>query len=104
MTINFFGSRQNRRVGRVRGNKSIFNLGLSARSGLGCQLEEHARHVKPGALNRAEAGGHLSQFPVKEPGGAWLEPLWPNRRARFGPQCIAFWSSPHPSPGAYKRE
>ena len=30
---------------------------LSARSGLQCQLEEHARHVKQGAPNHAEAGG-----------------------------------------------
>ena len=29
--------------------------------------------------------------------------LWPNRGAGFGPQRIAFRSSPHPSPGAYKR-
>ena len=76
---------------------------LGARSGPGGRLGEHAPHVKLGAPSRAEAGGHLSQFPVPEPGGAWLGPLWPNRGAVFGPQHIAFRSSPHPSPGVYKR-
>ena len=77
---------------------------LSARSGPGSQLEEHARRVKPRAPDHAEAGGNLSQFPVPEPGGAWLESLWPNIGVEFGPQHVVFWSSPHPSPGDYKRE
>ena len=41
--------------------------------------------------------------PVSGP-GAWLELLWLNRGAAFGPQRVAFQSSSHPSPGAYKRE
>jgi len=59
-------------------------------------------YVESGALTRAETGGNR-QFPVLEPGRAWLWPLWPNRGAGFGPQSVAFWSSPHPLPGAYKR-
>jgi len=51
----------------------------------------------------AEAGRQLSRFLVPEPGRAWLGPLWPNRGADFGPQRVAFWSSPHPSHRAYKR-
>ena len=43
------------------------------------------------------------QFPALEPGKAWLGPLWPNNGAGFGLQQVAFGSSPHPSPGAYKR-
>ena len=58
-------------------------------------------HVKSGALRRAKADQHLSRFPVPEPGRAGLGPLWPNRGAGFGSQCIVFRSSPHPSP--YKR-
>ena len=77
---------------------------LSARSGPECQLEEHARHVQPGAPNHTEASGHLSRFPIPEPGEAWIELLWPNRGAGFGPQHIAFRSEPRASPGAYKRE
>ena len=58
---------------------------LCAGSGPGCQLEVRTCHVKSGAPSHAEAGGNLSWFPVLEPGGAWLEPLWPNRGAEFGP-------------------
>ena len=60
-------------------------------------------HFKSGALSRAEAGRHLSRFPVPEQGGAGLGPLWPNRGAGFWPQHVAFRSSAHPSSGAYKR-
>ena len=74
---------------------------LGARSGLACQRA--CPNVKSGALSRAEARSHLSRFLVPEPGGAWLGPLWPNRGAGFGPQRVAFRSSPQPSPGAYKR-
>ena len=52
-------------------------------------------HVKSGAPSRAEAGRHLSQFPVMEPGRAWLGPLWPNRGAGFGLQQSL--SGPHPT-------
>ena len=60
-------------------------------------------HVKSGSPSHAEAGRHLSRFLVPEPGGVWLRLLWPSSGAGFGPQCIAFRSFPHPSPGAYKR-
>ena len=59
--------------------------------------------VESGALNCAKGGGQLRSFLVPEPGRAWIGTLWPNRGAGFGPQRIAFWSSPHPSPRAYKR-
>ena len=62
---------------------------LCARLGPVCRLREHAPHAKSGAPSRAEAGGHLSRFPVPELGGAWLGPLWPNREAGFGPQHVA---------------
>ena len=77
---------------------------LSARLGLGHQIEEHARHVKRGGPNHARAGGRLSWFPVQESGGAWLGLLWPNRGKVFGPQHIAIQSLLHPLPGNYKRE
>ena len=60
-------------------------------------------YVKSRAPSHAEPGRQLRWFPVPKPGRAWLGPLWPNRGAGFGPQRIAFRSSPHPSPGAYKR-
>ena len=60
-------------------------------------------HVKSGAPSHAEAGRHLSRFPVPEPGRAWLGLLWPTGGAGFGPQHVVFLSSPHPSPRAHKR-
>ena len=70
--------------------------------GAGLGSMPHGKYA-PRAPSRAEAGKYLSQFPVLKPGRAWLVPLWPNRGAGFGIQHITFGSSPHPSPGAYKR-
>ena len=60
-------------------------------------------YFKSGAPGRVEAVRQLSQFPVLQPGRAWLGLLRPNRGAGFRPQRITFRSSPHPSPEAYKR-
>jgi len=63
---------------------------------------ENMPYVESGVPTRAKVGGHLRRFPVLELGRAWIGPLWSNR-AGLGPQRFAFCSSPHPSPGAYKR-
>jgi len=89
--------------GRERAVPSDTQTTLGTRSGLRCQLEVHAHHVKSGAPIHAEAGVHRSCFQVQEPGGAWLGPLWPNGGAGFGPVHVGFPYSPHPSPRDYKR-
>ena len=47
--------------------------------------------------------GDLIHFLPQEPGRVWLGLLWPNREVGFRSQHVTFWSSPHLSPGAYKR-
>ena len=69
-----------------------------------CASSGSIPYVESGASTHAEVNGQLRQFPVPEPGRAWLGPQWPHREAGFGSQCITFGSSPNPSPWAYKRQ